>query len=67
MGFFMFGQEIVYYHLSANTPLSYSLNSNYALLHNIFIVSKELGIKYFLLGGGTSSNTDDSLFKFKKK
>lgn len=67
MGFFLFGQEIGHYHLSANTPLSYKLNSNYALLHNIFNISKGLGIKYFVLGGGATSNVDDSLFKFKKK
>ncbi len=67
MGFFLFGQEIGHYHLSANTSLSYKLNSNYALLHNIFNISKELGIKYFVLGGGATSNVDDSLYKFKKK
>ncbi len=67
MGFFMFGNDICHYHLSANTDLSYSLNSNYALLNYIFNVAKERGLKYFLLGGGTTSNEDDSLFKFKKK
>lgn len=67
MGFFMFGEKIGHYHLSANTPLSYKLNANYALLHNIFNISKELDIDYFSLGGGTTSNVDDSLLKFKKK
>jgi hypothetical protein len=67
MGFFMLSGNIGHYHLSANTPLSYKLNSNYALLHNIFEISKELGIQYFMLGGGTTSNEDDPLLKFKKK
>jgi len=67
MGFFMLSGNIGHYHLSANTPLSYKLNSNYALLHNIFKISQELGIQYFMLGGGTTSNVDDPLLKFKKK
>lgn len=67
MAFFLFGQEMGHYHLSTNTPLSYKLNSNYALLHNTFNIFKGLGLKYVILGGGTTSNGNDSLFKFKKK
>lgn len=47
--------------------MSYKLNSNYALLHNIFEISKELGVEYFMLGCGTTSNADDPLLKFKNK
>jgi len=67
MAFFMFGNDIAHYHLSANTELSYKLNSNYALLHYMFEIAKDRGIDYFLLGGGSTSNEDDPLFKFKKK
>jgi len=67
MGFFMFGDNIAHYHLSANTPLSYKINANYALLHYAFSIAKYMGLKYFLLGGGTTSKEDDSLLKFKKK
>lgn len=67
MGFFIFSENLVHYHLSANTPLSYKLNGNYALLHNIFLQAQKEGKKYCILGGGTTNSQDDSLFKFKKK
>jgi len=61
MAFFMFKGAVGHYHLSANTELSYKVNSNYALLNYVFDEAK------FMLGGGTTSKEDDSLFKFKKK
>jgi hypothetical protein len=67
MGFFMFGGDIAHYHLSANSALSYKINANYALLHNVFNVAKKLGLNYFLLGGGATPSEEDSLFRFKKK
>ena len=67
MGFFMFGDNIAHYHLSANSNLSYKLNSNYALLDTLFNIAKNMGLKYFLLGGGSTSNSEDSLLKYKKK
>ena len=67
MGFFILSENIAHYHLSANTPLSYKLNSNYALLHYIFQTAKDLDICYLILGGGTTSSKNDPLLKFKKK
>jgi hypothetical protein len=67
MGFFMYDSNICHYHLSANTDISYKLNSNYALLDYVFHIAKEKGIQYFLLGGGTISSADDKLLKFKQK
>lgn len=67
MGFFMLDDELGHYHLSANTAMSYKNNSNYALLHHLFLIAQEEGIKYFILGGGSTSSKDDTLFKFKKK
>jgi len=67
MGFFMFGQDLVHYHLSANTDLSYKLNANYVLLNRLLLLAQKLGKKYFSLGGGTTSDSDDPLLKFKKK
>ncbi len=67
MAFFMFGEELVHYHLSANSSQSYLLNANYALLHTLFDIAKESGKKYFLLGGGTTNQEGDSLLKFKSK
>lgn len=67
MGFFMFSSDIAHYHLSANSDISYKLNSNYALLDTMFHKAQELDIKYFLLGGGTTIREDDPLLKFKTK
>jgi hypothetical protein len=67
MGFFMMGSDILHYHLSANTDISYKINANYALLYAISELGKADGKKYFLLGGGTTSLDDDPLLKFKKK
>lgn len=67
MGFFMFGDKIAHYHLSANTNISYKINANNALLHYAFLKAKESGLDYMLLGGGTTSQEDDSLLRFKKK
>lgn len=67
MGFFMFGDVVAHYHLSANDDLSYKLNSNYVLLNSLFEIAKVKGLKYFMLGGGTTSAQDDSLLKYKKK
>jgi hypothetical protein len=67
MGFFMFGSDLVHYHLSANTEEAYRLNSNYTLLNNLFGLAKQMNKKYVILGGGTTSMEDDPLLKFKKK
>jgi hypothetical protein len=67
MGFFMFGEDIAHYHLSANSDLSYKLNTNYALLNYAFNQAKEKKISNFILGGGTTSTKEDNLFKFKNK
>ena len=66
MSFFIFS-HFGYYHLSANTPNSYKLNANYLLLHYAFIEAQRRNVKYFILGGGTTSDPNDSLLKFKKK
>ncbi len=67
MGFFIFSEDFIHYHLSANTALSYKLNANYALLHNIFLEAQKSNKRYCILGGGLTSSQSDSLFKFKKK
>jgi len=56
-----------HYHLSA-WDLNYSpLNSNKFLIWEVAKFLKSLNVKLFHLGGGTDSNIDNSLFKFKKK
>jgi hypothetical protein len=65
--FFIFGEDIVHYHLSANNYELRKYNANYFILDCIFDVAKSRNKNYFLLGGGTSSSKDDTLFKFKNK
>lgn len=67
MAFYMFSDEIGHYHLSANDYEMRRYNANYFILDQIFEIAKNKGKRYFLLGGGTTSNKDDSLLKFKKK
>lgn len=67
MGFFIFSENICHYHLSSNSNISYTINSNYALLNNVFNVAKKMNKQYVLLGGGLTTEVDDPLLKFKKK
>lgn len=66
-GFFMLGNELAHYHLSANDQNLSKENGNYLLLDAAFEIAKEQGCKYMLLGGGRTSSEDDSLFRFKSK
>jgi len=67
MAFFMFGEDIGHYHLSANDYKMRKYNANYFILDQIFDIAKNKGEKYFLLGGGTTGSKDNSLLKFKQK
>jgi len=67
MGFFMEGSDLMHYHLSANSQLSYTLNANYTLLYKLSEIAKAEGKSYFVLGGGSTALADDPLLKFKKK
>lgn len=67
MSFMIFGNDISHYHLSANTDIGMKHNANYYLLEKMFQYARELGKKYFLLGGGKTNDENDSLFRFKKK
>jgi len=66
-GFFMHGKDISHYHLSANNSDYFKENGNYALLDFAFEQAKEHGCKWMMLGGGRTSDENDSLFKFKSK
>ncbi|WP_022941185.1 GNAT family N-acetyltransferase [Psychromonas hadalis] len=66
-GFFMHGKEIAHYHLSANNSDLLRENGNYALLDYAFENAKEKGCRWMMLGGGRTSDENDSLFKFKTK
>lgn len=65
--FFMFSDEFGHYHLSANNYAMRKYNANYFMLDQLFDIAKNKGKKYFILGGGTTSDNYDSLLKFKYK
>ncbi len=67
IGFFMHGKELAHYHLSANNSDLLRENGNYALLDYAFDNAKEKGCRWMMLGGGRTSDENDSLFKFKAK
>ena len=67
VGFFMFGQDLAHYHLSASDGDYMKLNANYFLLETMFEKARNLGLKYFMLGGGRTNNPEDALFVFKQK
>ncbi|HIF9339298.1 TPA: GNAT family N-acetyltransferase [Photobacterium damselae] len=67
IGFFMCGDELAHYHLSANNQELSKENGNYLLLDAAFEHAKSQGCHYMMLGGGRTSSPDDSLFKFKAK
>lgn len=58
--------NIIYYHLGATDSEYYNLNSNSFIFDSIILDNIKESI-YLYLGGGTTSNKDDSLFKFKQK
>ncbi|MGF1868602.1 GNAT family N-acetyltransferase [Photobacterium indicum] len=66
-GFFMHGNEISHYHLSANHQNYLRENGNYLLLDYAFEQAKANGCQWMMLGGGRTSDENDSLFKFKSK
>lgn len=67
IGFFMIGNKLAHYHLSANNQSLSKENGNYLLLDSAFEFAKEKGCRYMMLGGGRTASPDDSLFKFKQK
>lgn len=67
ISFFMFSNDFGHYHLSANDYSMRQFNANYYMLDQIFEIGRQKQIKYFILGGGTTSMKDDSLLSFKQK
>jgi len=67
MAYFLEGDKVAYYHLSANDPLKYNLRGNYLSLHVAINYYASMKKKYLILGGGRSKDPNDSLFLFKQK
>lgn len=67
MSFFMFGDTVAHYHLSANKTEYLKYNANYLILEEGAKLAKANGCEYLMLGGGRTPAPDDNLFRFKKK
>lgn len=67
MAFILRGEEMAHYHLSANATNSLRSNGNYYLLDQAFEEMRKEGAVRFLLGGGRSSDPEDTLLSFKRK
>jgi hypothetical protein len=65
-GLFMFYSDYGHYHLAGSDQNIPNYGANNFLIWNMINVLQEKGVKRFHLGGGTDSNPDNSLFKFKK-
>ncbi len=63
---FMYSKFFGHYHLEGSDREYSSLGANNFLLWNVACEMHKMGIKEFHLGGGTSSASDDPLYKFKK-
>jgi len=58
--------DILYYHLGATNPNYYSLNPN-PFIFDCIIQNNCKKEEYLYFGGGTTSEKDDTLLKFKQK
>lgn len=56
-----------HYHLSGSDKKYLGLSPNNFMLYHAALELKKRGVKFFHLGGGTTSDEDDSLFCFKKR
>jgi hypothetical protein len=63
---FMYHNRFMHYHFSATNPLYYRLACNNLILSTAAKWGKLNGITLFHLGGGYTTNCDDSLLVFKK-
>ncbi|HRR19645.1 MAG TPA: peptidoglycan bridge formation glycyltransferase FemA/FemB family protein [Ignavibacteriales bacterium] len=61
----MYHGDYAHYHLSSRKTEFGKVAVNNIFLDYAIDVAKQLGCKYFHLGGGTTSNENDSLLKFK--
>lgn len=56
-----------HYHLAGSDVESLALCPNNYLIYSVMKYLREQGVKLFHLGGGTSSDSDNGLYKFKKR
>ncbi len=63
---FLHSYDYIHYHLGGSLKEYLKYYPNNFLFWELIKFAKEKGFKYLHLGGGSSTNIDDSLFKFKK-
>jgi lipid II:glycine glycyltransferase (peptidoglycan interpeptide bridge formation enzyme) len=63
---FFYGDVYAHYHLAGSIRDKSTLGANNLLLWNACKIFSEMGIKKFHLGGGTDSDSNNSLLKFKR-
>lgn len=63
---FMYSERYGHYHLSGGNRAGSSMGANNLMLWKAALEMKKLGVHALHLGGGTSPDVKDSLFKFKK-
>lgn len=64
---FMCSDEYMHYHLAATEQDCYFYAANDLILAKAIEYGRELGLKWFHMGGGLSGSEKDKLFKFKRK
>lgn len=62
---FMYGGDYLHYHLAGSHRETLKMRPNHLMLHTAAEWGSQQGAKILHLGGGTSPEPDDSLFKFK--
>lgn len=63
---YMISDGNMHYHLSANNPEYYKYAANNLIIYNACKYGNENSLKWQHLGGGLSSEPNDSLFRFKR-
>lgn len=63
---FMYENDYGHYHLAGSNRMYSSLGTNNLLLWKVACEMHREGVKEFHLGGGTDSDEENSLYKFKK-
>ena len=63
---FLHSYDYIHYHLGGSLKEYLNYYPNNFLFWELIKFAKEKGFKYLHLGGGSSTDIDDSLFKFKR-
>ncbi len=63
---FMYSDRYGHYHLSGGGRAGISMGANNLMLWRAALEMRKLGVSVLHLGGGTSAEAEDSLYKFKK-